>query len=78
MKALGVYKAAQAEEWIGFTHNLYVINLLSELKFSLCFFFNWAQCHEGVLGSEGIALHIIGLYTRWRWVVSFTPCPLYP
>jgi hypothetical protein len=28
--------------------------------------------------SEGIALRILDLGTRWRWVVSFTPRPLYP
>jgi hypothetical protein len=43
---------------------------------SLCF--NWAQRHEGILGGGGIALHILDLVTRWRWVVSFTPGPLYP
>jgi hypothetical protein len=42
----------------------------------LCF--NWAPRHEGVLGSGGIAPHIHDLGTRWRWVVSFTPLPLYP
>jgi hypothetical protein len=29
-------------------------------------------------GSGGIAPLIIDLGTRWRWVVSFTPRPLYP
>jgi hypothetical protein len=28
--------------------------------------------------SGGIAPHIFDLGTRWRWVVSFTPLPLYP
>jgi hypothetical protein len=28
-------------------------------------------------GSESIAPHILNLATRWRWVVSFTPRPLY-
>jgi hypothetical protein len=32
----------------------------------------------GVLGSGGIAQCILDLGTRWRWVVSFTPRPLYP
>jgi hypothetical protein len=31
-----------------------------------------------VLGSRGIAPRILDLCTRWRWVVSFTPRPLYP
>jgi hypothetical protein len=34
--------------------------------------------HEGVLGSGGIAPRILDLGTRWKWVVSFTPRPLYP
>jgi len=29
-------------------------------------------------GSRGIALHILYLGTRWRWVVCFIPRPLYP
>jgi hypothetical protein len=29
-------------------------------------------------GSGGIAPRILGLGTRWRWRVSFTPRPLYP
>jgi hypothetical protein len=29
-------------------------------------------------GSGGIASHVLDLGTRWRWVVSFTPRPLYP
>jgi len=29
-------------------------------------------------GSGGIAPRILHLGTRWRWVVSFTPRPLYP
>jgi hypothetical protein len=46
-----------------------------KVKVSLCF--NWAPGHEGVLGSGGIVLRILDLGTRWRWVVSFTPQPLY-
>jgi hypothetical protein len=30
------------------------------------------------VGSGGIASHILELGTRWRWVVSFIPRPLYP
>jgi hypothetical protein len=29
-------------------------------------------------GSGRIAKHILDLGTVWRWVVSFTPRPLYP
>jgi len=28
--------------------------------------------------NEGIARRILNLATRWRWVVSFRPRPLYP
>jgi hypothetical protein len=43
-----------------------------------CVFFNWAPHYEGVLESGGIAPRIIDIGSRWRWVVSFTPRPLYP
>jgi hypothetical protein len=33
---------------------------------------------EEYWGSGGIAPRILDLGTRWRWVVSFTPRPLYP
>jgi hypothetical protein len=39
------------------------IKVKLKVKFSLCF--NWTPRREGVLD------------TRWRWVVSFTPQPLY-
>jgi len=29
------------------------------------------------LGNESIAPHILSLGTRWRWVLSFMPQPLY-
>jgi hypothetical protein len=29
-------------------------------------------------GSGGVAPRILGIGTRWRWVVSCTPRPLYP
>jgi hypothetical protein len=31
-----------------------------------------------VYGGGGIAPRILDLGTRWKWVVSFTPRPLYP
>jgi hypothetical protein len=34
--------------------------------------------HEHVLGSGGTAPCILNLGTRWKWMVSFTPQPLYP
>jgi hypothetical protein len=34
--------------------------------------------HVDVGGSRGIALRILNLGTRWKWVVSCTPLPIYP
>jgi hypothetical protein len=33
--------------------------------------------HEGVWRSEWLYKHFLDLATSWRWVVSFTPQPLY-
>jgi hypothetical protein len=52
------------------------IPLFTKIKLFLCF--NWAPRHEGVLGSGGIYPRVSALDTIWRWVVSFTPRPLYP
>jgi hypothetical protein len=54
---------------------LYYWTIYIKVNLSLCF--SWAPRHEDVLGSRGIAPRILGLGTRWRWVVSFTPRPLY-
>jgi hypothetical protein len=40
--------------------------------------FNWALCHKDIRRSGGIVPLILNLSTRWKWVVSFTPLPLYP
>jgi hypothetical protein len=39
---------------------------------------NKAPCHEDVLGSGGIAAHILDLGIRCKGVVSFTLRPFYP
>jgi hypothetical protein len=45
---------------------------------SLCLT-NWALLlHEVVCGSGCIDPHFLDLSISWRWVVSFTPRPLYP
>jgi hypothetical protein len=49
-----------------------------KLKLLLCFFFKWTPRYEGVLGSGGTAPRIFDLGARCRWLVSFTPRPLYP
>jgi len=47
-----------------------------KVKLYLCF--NWAPRHEGVLGKWRYSPHsFLDLGTRWRWVVSVTPRPLY-
>jgi hypothetical protein len=47
------------------------------LKLSLCLS-NQALRHEHVCGCGCIDPHFLYLGTSWRWVVSFTPPPLYP
>jgi hypothetical protein len=51
--------------------------LPDKVKVKLFPCFKRAPHHEGILGSGGIAPHILDLGTRCRWVVSFTPWPLY-
>jgi hypothetical protein len=48
----------------------------SKVKLSLCL----TKHHtlKAYWGSGGIAPRILDLGTRWRWVASFTPWPLYP
>jgi hypothetical protein len=48
-----------------------------KVMLSLCFY--WASRHEGVLGEWRCSSHsLFDPGTRWRWVVRFTPRPLYP
>jgi hypothetical protein len=48
-----------------------------KVKLSLCLS-NQILHHEGVWGSGCIDPHSLDLSTNLRWVVSFTPLPLYP
>jgi hypothetical protein len=48
-----------------------------KVKLSLCLT-NYALRQEDVWGSGCINPHLLDLGTSWRWVVSFTPRPLYP
>jgi len=58
------------------TLNLFLASVLPiRVKSFLCF--NWAPHHEGILGEWGCNSMQFDLGTRWRWVVSFTPWPLY-
>jgi len=36
------------------------------------------ECHAAQVESRGIALLILNLVARWRWVVNATPLPLLP
>jgi hypothetical protein len=56
---------------------LMIIYWKLNLKLSLCFSFNCALPHEGVLGSGNTAPSILDIGTRWSWVDSFTPRPVY-
>jgi hypothetical protein len=47
-----------------------------KVKLSLCLTKHHAM--KTHWGSGGVAPRILDLGTRWRWVVSFTPRPLYP
>jgi hypothetical protein len=54
----------------------HTIKLKVKVKLSLCLTKHHAM--KTYWGSGGIAPRILGLGTRWRWVVSFNPRPLYP
>jgi hypothetical protein len=39
---------------------------------------NYAARHEGMCGTEGIASLILTLHTWRRWIISLTPCYIFP
>jgi hypothetical protein len=47
-----------------------------QIKLFLCLT-NWAPRHEGVWGNGCLDSRALDLGTSWRWVLSFTPRPLY-
>jgi hypothetical protein len=49
-----------------------------KVKIKLSLFLTKLHAMKTYWGSGGIALRILDLATRWRWMVSFTPRPLYP
>jgi hypothetical protein len=55
---------------------LKIYSIYIYIYLSLCLT-NYALAHEGVWGSGYIDPRFLGLGTSWRWVVSFTPLPLY-
>jgi hypothetical protein len=49
-----------------------------KVKLSLCFFLTEHHAMKAYWGSRGIQLNaFFNLGTGWRWVVSFTPRPIY-
>jgi hypothetical protein len=48
------------------------------LKFKMIKWIKKVKLFEGVWGSGCIDPYFLDLRTSWRWVVSFTPLPLYP
>jgi hypothetical protein len=66
-------------KWIR-SHIFHLSNMINKnmkVNLFLCLFFNWPLRHEGVLGEWRYSPRIFYLGTRWRWVVSFTPQPIY-
>jgi hypothetical protein len=55
----------------------YIYNYICKVKFSP-YLTSWALCREGEWGSGCKDPHFLHLGTCWRWVVNFTPQPLYP
>jgi hypothetical protein len=55
----------------------YGTRFTQKVKLPLCLT-NYALRHEGVWGSGCIDQRVLYLGPSWRWVVSFTPRPLYP
>jgi hypothetical protein len=81
------FHVPQSKHCMGFLSPPYAHVPLSRLHFIICTIHGkgkgtvvpviWAPCHKGVLGSGDTAPRILDLGTRWRWVISFTPRPLY-
>jgi hypothetical protein len=51
--------------------------MLLKVRVKLSLYLTKHHANETYWGSGGIAQRILWLATRWRWVVSFTPLPLY-
>jgi hypothetical protein len=71
-----MYKNYTAEEIMSQICFLYQGKVKVKVKLSLCLTKHHAM--KTYWRSGGIAPRIRDLGTRWRWVVSFTPRPLYP
>jgi hypothetical protein len=57
-------------------HEWSYLRLSAQIKLSLILI--KSPHHEGVWGSGGIVQFFLDLGSKWRWVVRFTPRPLYP
>jgi hypothetical protein len=73
------YFLISAQKW---SNNYKKKEIIEKVKVNLLvyFLFFLTKHHDMKTswGSGGKNLHILDLGTRWRWVVSFTPRPLYP
>jgi len=54
-----------------------ILNYNGKSRVKNCPVLNKVPRHEDLQGRGDAAPRVIKLYTRWRWVISFTPRPLY-
>jgi hypothetical protein len=52
--------------------------MFCKVKLKLSLYLTEHHAMKGYWRSVGVASRILDLGTRWRWVVNFTPRPLYP
>jgi hypothetical protein len=58
--------------------SLMSLKVTLKVKVKLCLCLTKHHAMKAYVGNGGIAPRILDLGTRWRWVISFTPQPLYP
>jgi len=58
-------------------HRLSSVWSMIKVKLSLCFLLAEHQAMKAYRGNGGIAPRLLDLGTKWRWLISFTPRPLY-
>jgi hypothetical protein len=61
-----------------FSAHEHILISFSKVKVKLSLYFTKHHAMKTYWGSGGMAPRILDLGTRWRWVVSFMPRPLYP
>jgi hypothetical protein len=65
-------------EWNYFKRNICIYFLIESISSNVCMLSLCLSMGEGVWGSGCIDPYFLHLGSSWRWVVSFTPQPLYP